>query len=55
MNQKEQLVKAVQAYHPTPDLDLLSKAFDFANTKHSGQIRASGEPYFNHLVVRLRC
>lgn len=50
MNQKEQLVKAVQAYHPTPDLDLLGRAFDFAQAKHSGQIRASGEPYFNHLV-----
>lgn len=29
---------------------LISHAFYFAKTAHEGQLRASGEPYFNHVV-----
>ena len=48
--QFETLSSAIQKYHPEPDLALVKKAFDFAQNSHRGQVRASGEPYFNHLV-----
>lgn len=32
------------------DLDLITRAFYFAEKAHEGQKRASGEPYFYHLV-----
>jgi len=56
----EQLAEALKKYHPTPDLVTLKRAYDFAKTCHSGQVRASGEPYFTHveevalLVCRLK-
>jgi guanosine-3',5'-bis(diphosphate) 3'-pyrophosphohydrolase len=45
----EQLADALKKYHPSPDLESLKKAYDFAAEIHRGQIRASGEPYFNHV------
>jgi guanosine-3',5'-bis(diphosphate) 3'-pyrophosphohydrolase len=33
------------------DLTLLQKAYDFAQKAHEGEIRKSGEPYFNHLFA----
>lgn len=46
----ERIYKAVQAYHPSPDLDLIKRSYEFAEKAHHGQVRASGEPYLNHLV-----
>ncbi|MEZ4754859.1 MAG: bifunctional (p)ppGpp synthetase/guanosine-3',5'-bis(diphosphate) 3'-pyrophosphohydrolase [Bdellovibrionota bacterium] len=40
----------VSKYHPSPDLDLIEKAYKFAEKAHQGQVRASGEPYFYHLA-----
>lgn len=34
--------------------ELVAKAYDFANRAHDGQLRASGEPYFNHVVATAR-
>jgi len=48
--QFERLSQAFQKYHPEPDLPLLRRAYDFAYEQHKGQVRASGEPYLNHLV-----
>ena len=48
--QLEKLIDAVRSYHPEPDLKLLKKAFLFCKKQHEGQVRASGEPYLNHLV-----
>lgn len=48
--QWEQLSNAFQSYHPDPDLRFLKRAYDFAEKNHRGQVRASGEPYLNHLV-----
>jgi GTP pyrophosphokinase len=45
----EQIAEALKKYHPDPDLVVLKKAHDFASSCHSGQIRASGEPYFTHV------
>lgn len=45
----EKIEEAISSYHPSPDLDLLQKAFTFAKEKHKHQVRISGEPYFKHL------
>jgi guanosine-3',5'-bis(diphosphate) 3'-pyrophosphohydrolase len=45
----EQVAEALKKYHPSPDLTTLKRAYDFASKSHSGQVRASGEPYFSHV------
>jgi GTP pyrophosphokinase len=45
----EQIAEALKKYHPSPDLVTLKKAYEFAKKCHSGQVRASGEPYFTHV------
>lgn len=45
----EQIAEALKKYHPSPDLQTLRKAYDFAQKSHEGQVRASGEPYFTHV------
>jgi guanosine-3',5'-bis(diphosphate) 3'-pyrophosphohydrolase len=47
--QLEKLIAAIVSYHPTPNLDLVRSAYRFAEEQHRGQVRASGEPYINHL------
>lgn len=46
----DDLVSAIQKYHPNPDLESVKNAYEFANDVHKGQVRASGEPYINHLL-----
>ena len=52
-NQKEynldSLLKAIRKYH-SGDLSVVEKAYRYAEEKHSGQMRKSGEPYFIHPV-----
>ena len=38
-------------YRPNDDFTLVHKAFEFADARHKGQIRASGEPYMSHPVA----
>ncbi|MFO0417455.1 MAG: HD domain-containing protein, partial [Pseudomonadota bacterium] len=45
----EQIAEALKKYHPNPDLVALKKAYEFASNAHSGQVRASGEPFFTHV------
>lgn len=33
------------------DKDLIKRAYDFAKEAHKGQLRKSGEPYFNHVFA----
>ena len=42
------LLKQVEAYRPGDDLALIRKAYDFSLCHHTGQLRASGEPYLVH-------
>ncbi len=43
------LEKAISEYLSQPKhLDLIRRAFDYANDKHKGQLRKSGEPYIVH-------
>ena len=48
--QLQEITSAIQEYHPNPEIEVIQKAFTFANEKHSGQVRASGEPYLTHIV-----
>ncbi len=45
----EDLSKAILLYHPSPNLELVKKAYDFAKKKHKNQKRQNGEPYFIHV------
>ena len=48
---KEEFNKQVQLYISNKEsLELIDKAYNFAQEKHDGQLRMSGEPYFNHLL-----
>jgi GTP pyrophosphokinase len=42
------LIKRMQANRPTDDLELVKKAYDYSLHVHTGQSRASGEPYLVH-------
>ncbi len=44
----EQLLAILIKYHPEANVDLVSKAYHFAEKAHEGQKRKSGEPYFTH-------
>lgn len=44
----EQLLNKVKTYHPGADADLIELAYMYASRAHAGQVRASGEPFFNH-------
>lgn len=48
--QFEAIADKIKGYHPEPDLELVRRAYDFASKFHKGQVRASGEPYLNHLL-----
>jgi guanosine-3',5'-bis(diphosphate) 3'-pyrophosphohydrolase len=42
------LMKLMRENRPTDDLEIVKKAYDFSQTHHAGQTRASGEPYLVH-------
>ncbi|MGI9627331.1 MAG: RelA/SpoT family protein [Longimicrobiales bacterium] len=44
------LARAMEAYAGSLDVDLVRRAYELANEAHSGQRRASGEPFINHAV-----
>ena len=44
----EELAERVKGYQPNADLQLLRKAYDYAEKAHQGQKRKSGDPYFIH-------
>jgi GTP pyrophosphokinase len=44
----EDIVQRVASYHPSPDTDLLTRAYEYSLRAHEGQMRRSGEPYFVH-------
>ena len=48
---KKELFDEIEKYiNSKESLDLINKAYDYAETKHAGQKRSSGEPYFVHLL-----
>ena len=46
-----ELLDQIRAYHPNADLELVRNAHRFANKRHEGQLRRSGEPYIDHPVA----
>lgn len=44
----DQMMDSVQRFAPAADMAVIKKAFDYANHKHDGQKRKSGEPYIIH-------
>ncbi len=48
MTQIEKLLEDISGYHPTADLGLVRRAYQFAADAHAGQTRKSGDPYVTH-------
>ena len=44
----ERMLETVHRNRPHDDLDLIRRAWEFCVQQHSGQLRASGEPYIIH-------
>lgn len=42
------LIDKIKQYHPSSDLEIIDKAYDFAYKAHGDQKRRSGEPYIIH-------
>ncbi|MEW6379276.1 MAG: bifunctional (p)ppGpp synthetase/guanosine-3',5'-bis(diphosphate) 3'-pyrophosphohydrolase [bacterium] len=42
------ITEKVQSYIPSPDIDLIHRAYVFSAKVHKGQVRLSGEPYLTH-------
>ena len=46
----ENLIQKVKTYNPEADVSIIEKAFEYAKSKHEGQVRRSGEKYIIHPV-----
>jgi guanosine-3',5'-bis(diphosphate) 3'-pyrophosphohydrolase len=45
------LLEKVRSYHPNPDINLIRRAFVFAEQHHRPQRRKNGDPYVGHPVA----
>ena len=43
-----ELIAAVETYNPGVDKELIRRAFDYAEQRHRGMTRRSGEEFINH-------
>lgn len=48
MSQVDRLIEQVREYDAGADLDLIRRAYEFAETAHEGQLRLTGDPYITH-------
>ena len=44
----DELIDKIRKYHPDDDMDLVRRAYAFAEQAHANQFRKSGDPYFCH-------
>ena len=44
----EELISRIRKYHPDDNMDLVRRAYEYAERAHAGQVRKSGDPYFCH-------
>ncbi|MFQ5560469.1 MAG: RelA/SpoT family protein, partial [Nitrospinota bacterium] len=50
MARLEDITEEVLKYNPDANIDLIWKAYVYSAKVHSGQVRASGEPYLSHPI-----
>lgn len=50
MTNLEQILRKHSGYEPNPDLDLIRRAYSFAEVAHLGQKRLNGEDWLQHLL-----
>lgn len=48
MHQLDQIISELAGYHPSADVPLVRRAYQFAAQAHDGQTRKSGDPYVTH-------
>ncbi len=52
MGSPEEIIALIEGYTPTEsDIALIKKAYTFSRRAHEGQLRASGDPYFIHVIA----
>ena len=51
MLSRSALLEKMKSYDQRAQLDLVGRAYDYAQEKHEGQMRSSGDPYFSHPVA----
>jgi guanosine-3',5'-bis(diphosphate) 3'-pyrophosphohydrolase len=51
MLSRSSLLDKMKSYDPRAQTDLVGRAYDYAQEKHEGQMRSSGDPYFSHPVA----
>ena len=44
----ESMMQAITRYAPSTDLEVIQRAYEYADEKHENQLRKSGEPYIIH-------
>ena len=44
----DDLIRRIRKFHPEDDMDVVRRAYAFAEKAHANQKRKSGEPYFSH-------
>ena len=44
----DELISRIEKYHADDDMDLVRRAYEYAEAAHAGQVRKSGDPYFCH-------
>ncbi len=44
----DELIDRISRYHPDDNMDLVRRAYEFAEKAHADQVRKSGDPYFMH-------
>ena len=44
----EELIASVETYNPGVDRELIRRAFEYAEERHRGQVRRSGEDFIHH-------
>jgi len=44
------LIKKIRNYSPFSNITLVERAYNYAVSKHEGQVRASGEPFVSHPI-----
>ncbi len=49
--QFDHLITTIKKSNPRADLDLIRRAYEFADEAHRGQLRKSGEPHINHSIA----